>query len=158
MRSQSLDRERFKPALDKLYNDYVTNGTAYPKDVPAFLLWLSKFRGKGGRSRVLDDVEDGALNPGSSFNQVNQDDGSDSGDGGGGGGRKKNPHKNKRCYNCGKWGHIAANCTGPSDDDSTKSGGSNKSGVSHAQTTLAWYQDKMKKGQSHSQRCTGWSG
>ena len=83
------DRGRFEKTIDDLNNDFVAEKDSYPKDVESMQQLLENRRGGGGRNKQADALMDGLR--ATSF--VQQD-----------------FHRNKKCFHCGKKGHIARDC------------------------------------------------
>jgi hypothetical protein len=79
----SVDRGRYKAAIDELANAFTLGNNNYPKDIPEMVSMLSNRRG-GTTNKQIDELKDGVL---TSFHQTN-----------------------KVCDYCGKPGHFVRKC------------------------------------------------
>jgi Zinc knuckle len=126
-----VDRSRYKSVLDDLNNDFLTGVVSYPEDVPGMVALLSNRRGGGASNKKMDAIRDGAFSVG--FSQMD-----------------------RKCYKCGKKGHIAKFCKEKeeSDDDatSTSNGGTSSDDDRSAKSYQKKYLKKKKKNPS-----VGWS-
>ena len=74
-----VNRQRFKPTLDALHNDYQLGKVSYPQDLPSMVAYLTNRRGVGGgTTQRMEDMQDG-IPTAVSLTQI----------GGGGKGKKK---------------------------------------------------------------------
>jgi hypothetical protein len=82
------DRERYKPVVDDLGNDFTLGKPNYPEDVTGMLNLLTNWRGIGGnKTRQVEDLQDGVA---TSFQQTS--------------------HPKLKCNYCGKPGHVSEVC------------------------------------------------
>ena len=132
------DRERHGKTIEDLNNDFVGGKGSYPESVSSMQQLMENRRGGGGKSKKVVDIEDGLR--ATSFTQ-------------------QQFKTKKKCYLCGKQGHIAKFCpeqqqqqhqqverTDENDSvassQSTRSGrsrGSGRSGGGNPQTITGWH-------------------
>ena len=98
----NVDRGRYKPVIDELANAYSLGNNNYPKDIAGVISMLSDRRGNGGGSDKVDELKDGIV---TSFTQVG---------------------KQKKCFKCGKRGHMSFECKKKNGSEGKTSFGKNE--------------------------------
>ena len=95
------DRLKYKGAIDKLNNDYISDRVNYPANMADMIAWLGRYRGGGTSNKRVEDMMDGVR---TSFAQTQWD--------------------RIKCFGCGKTGHVVSVCperkknSGNDEDDS----------------------------------------
>ena len=130
-----VDRERYKKAINDLNNDFVQGTNSYPEDVPGMLALLNNRREGGGKSRVFEDERDGRQ---TSFAQL----------------------EGRRCFQCGKKGHIKRDC--PELNETDDDDGSIETTQSSTDQSTASRQSRQSSRRNRRSRMQGaqvpWSG